>query len=641
MLSQLSRCAAILGLLAGAVPGASAANPKDIDAAVKRGADALKARYTPGGNGGPVVAMPGHGIGPTALAGLALLEAGVPVNDPALKTVIALIRDGAYTQHRTYQVSLCLMFLDRLGEPADVPLIQMLAVRLLAGQTRDGGWGYDCCSPIGPADDQQLRAALGEGRLTAATPTAGGGGKEKPKLHPDVEKYGQLLTLAKTQPGAVGAPLADNSNTQFALLAVWMARKHGVPAEATLALVEKRFVDTQNPRTGGWPYTVAPLGPSAPPGIPGASPSMHCAGLLAMATAVARREERQLKNAPPAKADAPPKAPAKSDDPFYNPPAKPEVPKPPPARHNDEREVVIQRAVTGLGQILNDKVRNRGLLDAAQIGQGHADLYFLWSLERVGVVYNLEKFGDVDWYDAGSTAVVRAQNPDGTWTVGQHGAEVNTAFAILFLRKANLARDLSSKKQSGAEMRAGGPSAADLVPPRPANPAQPVVGGTATPAPISLPNPTSDPAIALAATLFKATGADWSKQLAELRDGKGTTFTRALVVAAENADGDRKKQARAALAERLCRMTAGTLRGMLKADEAELRRAAALACAMKDDKGHVADLVGALEDRDEGVWRAAKAGLKSLTGQDLGPATEADKPAAVRAWREWLAKQKK
>jgi hypothetical protein len=65
---------------------------------------------------------------------------------------------------------------------------------------------------------------------------------------------------------------------------------------------------------------------------------------------------------------------------------------------------------------------------------------------------------------------------------------------------------------------------------------------------------------------------------------------------------------------------------------------------MKDDKGHVRDLITALTDEEEVVTRAAKAGLKSLTGQDFGPAVNAtagEKKLAVTAWNEWLGKQKK
>jgi hypothetical protein len=378
------------------------------------------------------------------------------------------------------------------------------------------------------------------------------------------------------------------------------------------------------------------------------SPAMYCAGLLGMATAVARREERRLKADAPAatKPDPKPKPDTKPNDPFYNPPAgtKPD-PKPADKRPADGRDKIVQLAFAGLGQTIADQIRSgKGLLFASTGGHGNGDLYFLWSLERVGVVYGMDKIGGFDWYDVGSTALVRSQSPDGTWGLGNYGAEVNTAFAVLFLCRSNLARDLSSKVQkdpTSTEMRAGaGPAATDLLPNRPA------ATGPTAPAlpPLDLPNPTGDEAITLAVQMLKAPDADWTKLLTAARDTKGTTYTRALVVTATNTDGVRKKAAREALAERLCRMSAATLRTMLKANEAELRRASALACAMKDDKAHVPDLIDALEDKDDSVVRAAKAGLKSLTGKDFGPAAGASaeqKAAALAQWRAWYAKEKK
>ena len=53
---------------------------------------------------------------------------------------------------------------------------------------------------------------------------------------------------------------------------------------------------------------------------------------------------------------------------------------------------------------------------------------------------------------------------------------------------------------------------------------------------------------------------------------------------------------------------------------------------MKDDKDHVPDLIDVLGDADDTVARAAKAGLKSLTGKEFATAAE---------WRDWLAKEKK
>ena len=609
MLRKLVRAAALLGLLLAVdLPSASGANQKEIERALKAGTDALKARQGPGR--AITANEANYGVGSTALVGLALLEAGVPVNDPVVKSITDTIREAAYTQDTTYQVSLCLMYLDRLGDPADLIRIQILGVRLLVGQNPTGGWGYQCVGASGE-DVKWLKA------LKADQPAG--------KLHPDLEKYGQALTVKR---GVAGGD--DNSNTQFAVMATWMARKHGVPVENALELIEKRFIGTQDPRTGNWPYS-GPGPGSGLPVMPGGSPSMYCAGLLGMATAVARREEKrkgEVPNKPPPK---PKVDPTKPNDPFYNPPAAIVAPKKEEARPTDTRDLTVQRAFAGLGLTLADQIRGgKGLLHATPNGHGTGDLYFLWSMERVGVIYGVDKIGGFDWYDIGSTALVRSQGNDGTWSLGGYSVDVNTAFAVLFLCRSNLARDLSGKVQkdpSNTEMRAGaGPAATDLLPNRPVTPvAAPV-------AVIELPNPTGDESIALASRLLKSPSTDWGKLLASTRDAKGANNTRALVVVANNAEGDRKKQVREALAERLCRMTAATLRTMLQANEAELRRAAALACAMKDDKEHVPDLVAAMGDADGSVVRAAKAGLKSLTGKDFATAAE---------WREWLAKEKK
>jgi hypothetical protein len=457
------------------------------------------------------------------------------------------------------------------------------------------------------------------------------------QLHPEVKAYAQSLAAAARPAGG-----DDNSNTQFALLAVWMARKYGVPVDAALDLVEKRFVALQDPRTGNWSYA-GPAPGTANPALGGGSPAIYCAGLLGMATGVARREK--VKEPPAQKTDASLKTDSKPDkpsDPFYNPPAGKEPEKKQPvAKPGTAQGLVIQRAFAGLGLSFADLLRTRGLLGQPAHGQG--DLYFLWSVERVSVVYGIEKIGGIDWFDVGSTAIVRAQKPDGSWAVGGYSMEVNTAFAVLFLSRSNLARDLSSKVQkdpTSTEMRAGnGPNANELLPNRPAT-------VNVTPPPVlDLPNPTNDESITLASKMLKATGADWTKLLAEARDAKGPSNTRALVLTATNtADLARKKQVRDALAERLCRMNPATLRAMMKEDQPELRRAAALACAMKDDKRHIPDLIELITDPNDAVTRAAKAGLKSLTGQDFGPAADASagqKALAASAWKDWYDKQKK
>ena len=165
----------------------------------------------------------------------------------------------------------------------------------------------------------------------------------------------------------------------------------------------------------------------------------------------------------------------------------------------------------------------------------------------------------------------------------------------------------------------------------------PVTAAPTTPA------PTSDDPKTIAANLLAPTDTDWNKALNEVRDRKGTAYTQALLLAIPKLEGERLKSARGALAERLTRMTAETLRAMVQEKDIELRRGAALAMAMKDDKALLPDLIAALLDEEETVVRAAKAGLKSVTGQDFGPAsgaTLAERTAAAKAWLEWLRKQK-
>jgi hypothetical protein len=67
------------------------------------------------------------------------------------------------------------------------------------------------------------------------------------------------------------------------------------------------------------------------------------------------------------------------------------------------------------------------------------DYYLLYSIERLCMISGLEKLGTCDWYVEGAALLARAQGPDGTWR-GAHGAVPDTCMALLFLRKAFVAR---------------------------------------------------------------------------------------------------------------------------------------------------------------------------------------------------------
>ena len=81
-----------------------------------------------------------------------------------------------------------------------------------------------------------------------------------------------------------------------------------------------------------------------------------------------------------------------------------------------------------------------------EIGPG-ASRYFLWSVERVGVLLGVEKIGDTDWFQKGADALLKMQKEDGGWPSNwpkeDKDGVCDTSFALLFLRKANLGSDIS------------------------------------------------------------------------------------------------------------------------------------------------------------------------------------------------------
>jgi hypothetical protein len=352
---------------------------RKIDDAVVNGVWYLRGH--PWGDGPPDLPEDGLSASMAALPALTLLECGVPASDPLVQKAAALVRAKvrqAMTSRDTYQLALAVLFLDRLGDKRDAELIQFLALRLVAGQRlADGGWDYSCPQLDDPAVKNLLQQ-LKDGKQT-------------------LEQWRQ--TALKGKPFDTGR--SDNSNTQFAVLALWVASRHNVAIAKPIALVEKRFRDTQKADAAGmgldgsWVY--------CQPDDNGATlgwPSMTCSGLLGLAVAHGVMQKAGDKK----------KA---LDDP------------------------AVQRGLAMLGRAIGQPNDSRPL-----------DLYFLWSMERVAVLYNLEKIGGKDWYAWGCRDILAAQSADGNWSGDQltgNSPIVAACFALLFLKRANLAQDLTDK----------------------------------------------------------------------------------------------------------------------------------------------------------------------------------------------------
>ena len=201
----------------------------------------------------------------------------------------------------------------------------------------------------------------------------------------------------------------SNSMTQFAILSLWGARKHGIPVRAPLLAAAVSFHQGQK-RNGSWNYHMQPILHDA----------NTCAGLLALAMEKALREDKDF-------------AGQSAKDPPPNPAVK------------EMRARGFAHIATVIGRTKNSPApyhdQYTGTLFKAD---AWGDYYFLWCLERVAVIYGLTHIGGQDWYAWGSEIVLANQRPEGGW-LDKHGEVADTAFAMLFLTKANLAKDLTDK----------------------------------------------------------------------------------------------------------------------------------------------------------------------------------------------------
>ena len=652
------------GALLGCAPGRAAEDAK-VDPAIKKGAEFLESQFSKGLN----ATADTHKFGGTALAGMALLEAGSKIDSPGLAAIVKAMRAEALAQTETYPVALSILFFDKLaektGDKSDEGILQYLGVRLYAGMNAGGGWGYSTWDSVSQQELERLTVALRKNELVTKPVEKPGEAPKKPddgflkpgtnpgpalignaKIHTEAARL--LLNVQQTIRARGRAGMGDdNSNTQFGLIALWVASRHGVPANDAFALIEARFLQGQSRQDAGWNYS-----PASGAALR-STPAMTCAGLLGLAVGAGARnaiiaDGKKDKPSEPAK--------PMDDDPFANPknkPVKPAVGGGKPA----------EAALLTLGKFLGatrpnaaplgrgEEVRG-GVLGGLQnfVGSGNA-FYLLWSVERVAMAYGLDTIGEVDWYEWGCGYLLPTQAQDGSWFADSFGSIVNTSFALLFLTKSNSVRDLSNKMKGKVrdpgktELRAGAGATPALFAPAPKDGGKtetkpdPKLAGPAFSLPAVLAPGEEAEVEKISTALSTATEESWKAKLEEAREAKGAKWTRGLVVACNRLEAEKKQEAREALADRLTRMTAKTLREMLGDPDPELRRAACLAAGMKEDRLLIPALIERITDPSEIVVRAAKASLKSISRADFGPPNGADGEAKLKAaatWRSWF-----
>jgi len=457
---------------------------KQVDRSIDRGIEFLRRRQNADGSWGHQTAAAGMRYTPgiTALSALTLLECGVSPKDAHVRSAARYLRQRMPELTNTYSISLAILFFDRLGDESDVARIRSLALRLIAGQRTSGGWDYSC--PKLKADEELgLLALLYKDRPTtsldlfaeerkreetkldselyrprpskvpplelflAQDPTATNRNPPAASDSPDKAPFsrepqasaasdkqktleslpGDSRRLSKRaleaadklpealrhipalrsaellrEPPDFGEQRTDNSNTQFAILGLLTAENYDVPMERAMALLDWRFRNSMTLQ-GGWNYR--PNTPTTPP--------MTAAALMGLAL----KHGLLLPNRRGRGRDI--------------------------AVHDDE---IIHRGFLTLTDMLKDYY---SAFVFQQFPLDQLDLYFLWTVERVAVLYNLRELENLEWYPTGVQLLLPLQRADGSWSTKGTSClgepSVASSFALLFLKRSNLARGLTER----------------------------------------------------------------------------------------------------------------------------------------------------------------------------------------------------
>jgi hypothetical protein len=223
------------------------------------------------------------------------------------------------------------------------------------------------------------------------------------KLSPELRKTPALnsAVLLRGRPNDLD-PRTDNSNTQFAILGLLVAEHYDVPLERVMALIDWRFRGTQVAPGGIWHYQTKM----------NTSLAMTGAGLLGLAL--------------------------KHGLLLPNPQNR--------GRHVLVRDPLIQTSFASWSGELTRYFM--GFVDE-QTPLEKLDLYVLWTMERVAVLYDRRRIGNLEWYSLGVRLLLPLQQPNGSWSpaamLALNEPAVSTSFALLFLKRSNLTRDLTQR----------------------------------------------------------------------------------------------------------------------------------------------------------------------------------------------------
>lgn len=316
---------------------------------------------------------------------LTFLHAGLPADDPRLRELLNSVL--AAPLDRTYSVALRAMALEELDRVRYQSHIARCAQFLLDSQHPTGQWGYGEASVT--ADAMRVEADPGPTPRPAET------------TKPDLRTKPKVVRKMFLKQSRVPAGWGDFSNTQYAALGLRAAHDSGIalPKDVITKAIQA-IVAAQQPNDGGsnlpagrksrgWCYD-NPC--KCPLHRPYGTMTAGMVGSLAIFNYILGRD---------AKRDA--------------------------AILDGLCWLEVHYSVeTVPGPIEWDKITKTTYLP-----------YYLYGLQRAGILTGREKLGTHYWYADGVRVLLDTQKPDGSWALDDWGnATWDTCFALMFLRRA-------------------------------------------------------------------------------------------------------------------------------------------------------------------------------------------------------------
>jgi hypothetical protein len=306
----------------------------------------------------------------------------------------------------TYKAALQAMVLEEIDRVKYQDRIAQCAQALIDSQLKHGQWNYECSSDALasiPTGTPVPRPVQTTGKTPAKTPPAAG-----TKVKPPVVRQ---IAIQRTRFGA--SDRGDNSNSQYAALGLRAAHDAGIVIPQEVLELARKWWETnqQGAKPGEKPDVATGNKSSVPPrgwdyAKGGTSQEKAFGSMTAGAVSAVVIYDYMLKK-------------------------------------EWKPDPVVQAGLAWLDDYFSVTTNPQKYPEF--------QYYYLYALERVGMLTNSVMIGSHDWYREGANYLLDAQSAEGSWRAGSlfRGAEGgqavwDTCFAILFLKRATRSLDVAS-----------------------------------------------------------------------------------------------------------------------------------------------------------------------------------------------------